>query len=175
MRADDEGNGEWPVLHIGLVDGAEIGGRDEVDPRLLRPAQHHAADAGVGLPVARVDDEVEARRDVGRTVEAVLQMHRQRGEICIIASQHNLLHGRLRMRQLDDLRRGPQAPLHFRKQRVLRYAEGKRKPRAVCGHVGDELLALGADGSEQHRLRIVLDELRQVCEVERLVMPLHMA
>jgi hypothetical protein len=53
-------------------------------------------------------------------------MHRQRGEIRIVAGKHDLLHRRFRARQLDDRRGGTQPPLHFGEQPVLRHAEGSR-------------------------------------------------
>ena len=123
-----------------LVDRAQVARRVEVDAGLGAAAQHQAADADIGEAGLRIDHEIGRRRNIGRAVGAVLEMHGQRGEVGVGAGQHDLLRRRLGARDLDDLRLVAHAPLDLAQQLVRRDAEGARDPRAAAGDVADELL-----------------------------------
>ena len=60
-----------------LIDRAQIARRIQIDAGLGAAAQHQAADADIGEAGLRIDHEIGRRRDVGRAVGAVLQMHGQ--------------------------------------------------------------------------------------------------
>ncbi len=102
-------------------------------------------------------------------------MDRQRGQVGLVAGQHDLLRGRLGARHLDDLGLVAQPALDFGDQCARLDAEGAREPGAAAGHVGDQLLPLRADGAEQHGARIAFERRRDVGEVERLVVSFKLA
>ena len=96
MRADRVSDRHRLVARGGLeIDGAHVARRDQVDAGLPRPAQHDAAAADIGEPGAGKQREVDAGGNIRRAVGAVLQMHRQRAEIGVVALEHHLLHRRL--------------------------------------------------------------------------------
>ncbi len=151
-----------------LVDRAQIAGGDQVDAGLAAAAQHQAAHAHIGPAGLRVDDEIDRGGDIGRAVGAVPEMDRERGEIGILAGEHDLLHRRLRARDLDDIGLVAQPPQQLRQQLGRRDPERARDPRAAAGDVADQLLALRADRAEQHRLGIAFEDRRDVGQLGRL-------
>jgi hypothetical protein len=77
MRADHERHRHALLaLHVLCVKRAQIAWRDEIDARLVAPAQHHAPVSHVALRAVEAARDVDARRNVGAAVLAVLQMHR---------------------------------------------------------------------------------------------------
>ena len=157
-----------------LIDRAQVARRVEVDAGLGAAAQHQAADAHIGEAGLRVDDEVGGRRDIGRAVGAVLEMHGQRGEIGVGAGQHDLLRRRLGARDLDDLGLVAHPLLELAQQLARGDAEGARDPRAAAGDTADQLLALGSGRLEQHRARISFQRLRHVGELGRAAADLEL-
>ena len=96
MRADDEAHRQR--LAGGgarLVDRAQIARRHQVDAGLVAAAQHQPAHAHIGPCGLGIDDVVDRGGDVGPAVGAMAEMHRQRGEIGVVAGEHDLLHRRL--------------------------------------------------------------------------------
>ena len=157
-----------------LIDRAQVARRVEIDAGLGAAAQHQAADADIGEAGLRIDDEIGRRRDIGRAVGAVLEMHGQRGEIGVGAGQHDLLRRRLGARDLDDLGLVAHALLDFAQQLARRDAEGARDARAAAGDAADQLLALGPGRLEQHRARISFQRLRHIGEVGRAAADLQL-
>ena len=85
MQADHESDRQRLAgRRARLVDRAQVARRVEIDAGLLAPAQHQPADADIGQAGLRIDDEIGRGRDIGRAVGAVLQMHRQRGEVGVV-------------------------------------------------------------------------------------------
>ena len=140
---------------------------------MARPAQHDAAATDIGEIAAGKTGEVEARRDVGCSVEPVLQVHRQRREVGRIALVHHMLHRRV----LDPqgLVRRLQALLHRRHQLALVAVERERQAPPRAHDVADELGLLRARRREHHRAGIAVEHARHVDEVDRLVVHLALA
>ena len=101
-------------------------------PASLRPRSIRRRMPTLVKPVFGIDDEVDRGGDVGRAVGAVLQMHRQRGEVGVVAGQHDLLRRRLGARDLDDLGLVAQPPLDFAQQLVRLDAEGAGDAARGC-------------------------------------------
>ena len=114
-------------------------------------AQHQPAHADIGPAGLRIDDVVDRGRDIGPAVGAVLEMHRQRGEVGVVAGQHDLLHRRLGAGDLDDLRLVAQPPQHFGSSSSGATPKARAMPRAAADDVADQLLPLRPDRAEQHR------------------------
>ena len=145
MRADHEAHRQRLAgRRARLVDRAQIARGDEIDAGLAPPAQHQPAHADIGEAGARIDHEIDRGRDVGPAVGAMAEMHRQLGEIGLVAGQHDLLHGRFGARDLEDLRLVAQPALDLRHQAARLDPEGAREPGAAAGDVGDEFLPLRA-------------------------------
>ena len=169
MRADHEAHRQRRAARgARLIERAQVARRHEVDAGLAPAAQHQPADADIGPAGPAVDHIVDRRRNIGTAVGAVLEMHRQRGQVGIIG-EHDLLHRRLGTRYFDDLGLVAQAPLHFRQKLVGRDAERERDARPAAGHAADELLPFGAGGAEPHRLRVAFEHGRDIGEVDRRV------
>ena len=102
MRADRVGD-RHRLLARGAfqINRAHVARRDQVDAGLARAAQHDAAAADIGEAGAGKQRVIDAGGNVRRAVGAVLQMHRQRGEIGLVVLEHDLLHRRLLRRHLD--------------------------------------------------------------------------
>ncbi len=126
-------------------------------------------------PVLRVDDEVDRGRDIGPAVGAVAEMHRQLGEVGILAGEHDLLRGCFGTHDLEDLRLALQAALDFANQRARLDTESACEPGAAAGDVRDQLLPLRSDRAEHHRTRVAFEDGRHVCEIERHRMRLDLA
>ena len=93
MRADRVGDRHRLVACGGFqINGAHVARRDQIDTGLPRAAQHDAAAAHVGVAGVGKHRIVDAGGNVRRAVGAVLQVHRQRGEIGIVVFEHDLLH-----------------------------------------------------------------------------------
>ena len=118
-------------------------------------------------PDFRVDDEVDGRGDIGRAIGAVTEMDRERGEIGVLAGQHDLLHRSFDARDLDDGRLVAQAPQQLGQQCARCDPESARDARAAAGDVADKLLMLGPDRAEQHRFGIAFEDHRDVGEIRR--------
>ncbi len=93
------------------------------------------------------------------------EMHRQGGEIGVVAAQHDLLRRRLGARHLDDVGSVAQPPQQLGDQLPRRHAEGARNPRPAAGDVADQLLPLEPDRAQQHGARIALEDLRDLGQV----------
>ena len=106
-------------------------------------------------PVAGIAREVHAGGDVGAAVLAVLQMHRQLGEVDVGAGHHHLLHRRLVAAHLDEFRLGAQPAQDFRQQLLRRGAERLGEARAARERIADQRMAAGV--LEQHRLGIAFE------------------
>ena len=133
MRADHEAHRHRLAGgRARLIDRAQIARRVEVDAGFRAAAQHQPADADIGPAGLRIDHEVGRRRDIGRAVGAVLEMDGQRGQVGVVAGQHDLLRRRFGARDFDDLRLVAQAPLDFPQQLVRRDAEGARDAAAAA-------------------------------------------
>ena len=92
MRADHETHRQrLPGCRGRLVDRAQIARGNEIDAGLAPAAQHQAAHADIGEAGARIDHEIDRRRDVRAAIGAMAEMHRQRGEIGLIAREDDLL------------------------------------------------------------------------------------
>ena len=170
MRAHHEGHRKGTILHIGFIDRAEIAGRDQINPRLARAAQHQATNARIGHAGAGIDDEIDARRNIGRAIGAMLQMGGQAREIGLLAAQHHLLNRGAGGVHFNDLWREAQAPLHLLAHLVGRHAKGHGEPRAAATDIGDQLLRIYADAGHMHGLRLFVDHLRQIHEIAGDVM-----
>ena len=141
MRADDEAHRQR--LAGGgarFVDRAQIARRDQVDAGFAAATQHQAAHADIGPAGLRIDHEVDRGGDVGGAVGAVPEMDRKRGEIGVVAGEHDLLRRRLGARDLDHVRLVAQPPQQLGQELVRLDAEGARDPRAAAGDVADEFL-----------------------------------
>ncbi len=111
---------------------------------------------------------VDRGGDIGPAVGAVLQMHRQPGQVGVGAGQHHRLAGRLGARHLEHLRLVAQPPLDLLQQLVRLDAERRRDPRAAAHDVADQFRLLGTRGAKQHRLRVALHHLGDAGEIDRL-------
>jgi hypothetical protein len=170
MRADHEAHRQRLAgARARLVDRAQIAGRNQIDAGFAAPAQHQPADAHIGPAGLGIDDEVDARGNIGRAVGAVAKMDGKLCEIGVIAGEHHLLHRRLPARHLKNFRRVAQPTQHLGQKRIRLDAERAREPRAAAGDIGDELGAFRTERAKQHRLRVALEHSRHVGEVGRPV------
>ncbi len=119
-------------------------------------------------PRSGIDGEIHRSGDEGRAVLAVLQMHRKRREVGIVAGEDNLVRRGLGGRHLDNVGFEPQAAADFGGQLVRRDTEGARDAAAAAGDIADEFMPLRAGGAEPHRFRIVLEHGGDVGEIDRL-------
>ena len=69
-----------------LVDRLEIARRDQIDPGLVAAAQHQSAAPGIGPAIHRIDRVIERGGDVGRAIEAMLEVDRKPREIGVLAA-----------------------------------------------------------------------------------------
>ena len=96
VGADDEAHRQRPAFGgARLVERAQVARRDEVDAGLAAAAQHQPAYPHIGPAGAGIERVVDRSGDVGRAVEPVLEMHRERREVGRLAGLHHLLHRRL--------------------------------------------------------------------------------
>jgi len=99
VAADREGDGHALAPgDRGVVERAQIARGVEVDAGGARAAQHQAPATNIGEARLRIARVVDAGRDIRCAVEPVLQVHGQRGQIGIVAGEHDLVHRRLRGR-----------------------------------------------------------------------------
>src|SRR5207237_5769874 len=101
----------------------------------------------------------------GRAIGAVLEMRRERGEVGLLAREHDRLRWRLDARHLDDLRWVAQAALDLMQQLARLDAERARYAAAAAGDVGRKLLPLGADRAKHDRTRVAFEHLGDVGEI----------
>ena len=162
VRADHVGDRRLLALrHRFEKDRARVARRDHVDAGGARAAQHDAAAADVGVAGVAELHDVEAGGDIGRAVLAVLQMHRQRAEIGVLALQHHLLHRRVGGRDLHRLVRIGE-PLGDRRQQArLVGVERQRQPLARAHDVADQFGLLRPDRLEPGRARIAVEHARR--------------
>ena len=170
VRADHDGDRQALAAGVGgAVDRAQIARRVEVDPRNPAAAQHEPAHADIGQPGPRVAREIEPGRDIGRAVERVLEMDRERGEIRLAPLQHHLLHRRPVARNLDWRDRRGDALQDRRHQPALLGPERQGQPRPAPHQIADQRRALRPGAPEQHRLRVAVEPRRHPGQRDRLV------
>ena len=151
-----------------FIDRAQIAGADEIDAGLVLAAQHQPADADIGHTGFAVAHIIDRGRDVGRAVEPMRQMHGQRGEIDLIAGQHDLLHRRIGARDLDQLGLVLEALDHLGHELGRLDAEGQRHPRPAADDIAHQLGLLRPRGFEPDR--VVAFELgSEIGEIDRLL------
>ena len=170
MRADDKRHRQRLAGRgAGFIDRAQVARRDKIDAALLAATQHQPANADVGEAVARIDDIVDAGRNIRAAVDAMLKMNRQLGEIGVVAGEHDLLHRRDIARDFDRDRLLLQATLDFRQQLVGRDFECAREPRPAGEHVADQFLFLRPGGAEQRGLAVAVERCGDIGEIDRLI------
>jgi hypothetical protein len=175
-RADHIGDRRLLALrHRFEIDRPGIARRDHIDAGGARSAQHDAAAADVVMAGVAELHDVEAGGNVGRAVFAVLQMHRQRAEIGLLALQHHLLHRGVRRRDLHRLVRTGETLRDRREQPCLVGVERKRKTLARSHDVADQLGLLRADRLEPGRARIAVQHGADLDQIDRLVVHLAFA
>ncbi len=156
--------------HAGLIERAQIAGRVEIDAGGARPPQHQPPAADIGEAVLRVAGVIDAGGNIGRAVEPVLHVHRQRCEIGVVAGQHHLVHGRLARGDLDRGDRMLQAfPQHCGKSGFIG-VECRRQAPACAHDVADELGSLRPDRAKPHCVRIAVEHGRDIDQIDRRVM-----
>ena len=95
-------------------------------------------------PVLGSIDIVDRGGDIRPAVGAVLQMHRQLGDVGVVAGQHHRLAGRLGARHLENLGLVAEPPLDFLQQLVRLDAERRGEPAAAAHDVADQFRLLRA-------------------------------
>ena len=167
MRADDEADRQrFAARRARLIDRAQIARRDEVDAGLVPAAQHQPAHADIGLAGAgrRV---VDRRRNIGRAVEAVLEMDRQRREVGVSPISTTCCTGASARVDLDQLRRR-------RRRRWISAAicsGATPKARARRERLPTTLPTSSTSGPTcgTDRLRIAVQDRGDVGEIDRVV------
>ena len=133
MAADGECDRQALTLrHRRLVEGAQIAQGVEIDAGGAEPAQHQPAAADIGEAGFGVAREIDAGRNVGRAIEAWLQVHGKQRQVGVVPGQHHLLHRSLRGGHPDRRQRMSQ-PLaqRSRESRPRRY---RARQRAGAGY-----------------------------------------
>ena len=138
-------------------------------PAARGPAQHQPAAADIGEARFRVARIIDAGGDVGRAVEPVLEVHRQRGQIGLVAGQHDLMHRRLRGRHLDRRQRMAQALAQHRGKASLVGVERGGQAATRSHDVADELRLLRPDRAEPDRIGIAVQHRGHVDQIDRIV------
>lgn len=171
MGTDDERNrGLFAPSDRGLVYGAKIGRRVEVDARLAPSSQHQPADPDIGKAGGWVVDEIDRGRNIGSAVEPVLKRHRQTGEIGRLALEHDLVYRSVGGFDLDDRLRRLEPFQKLLQHRAFVDAECSREATSGPHDVAHHLRLLGPGGTKQDRLFIVIEMGRELGQRDRLVM-----
>ena len=123
-------------------------------------------------PVFAEPHDIEAGGDIGRAVLAVLQMHRQRTKIGLLALQHHLLHRSVLGRDFHWLVRIREPSSDRRKQPALVGVERERQSLARSHNVADQLCFFRSDRLEPGRARVAVEHLADVDQIDRLVVDL---
>ena len=170
MAADREGDRHALASgDRGLIERAQIARGIEVDAGGARAAQHQAAATDIGDARLRVARIVDAGGDIGRAVEPVLQVDRQRGQVGIVAGQHDIVHRSVRGRHLDRSDRMAQAFAQDGGKAGLVGLERGGKAAPGAHHVADELGLLRPHRAEPDRVGIAVEHRRHVDEIDRIV------
>ena len=145
------------ALEAREIDVAQVAWCDQVDPGRCPPAHHEAAQADVRQPARRIAREIHAGRDIEPAILAMLEMHRQFGEIDIAADRDHLLYRRLFAGDLDEFRLAPQPPQDLGQELLRRHAECRGKTRTARERIADERPSRRV---EQDRPRIGVEHAR---------------
>ncbi len=169
MRAHGERDRQLlAARRMRFIDRAQIAGADEIDAGLVLAAQHQPADADIGHAGLAVAHIIDRSGDIRRAIEPVGKMHRQRGEIDLIAREHDFLHRRVGARDLDQLGLVLEALDHFGHELARLDAEGQRHARTAAHDIAHELGFFGSRGFEPDRL-VVLEFGGEIGEIDRLL------
>ena len=96
-------------------------------------------------------------------------MHRQSGDVDVVAGDDDFLHRRVGARQLDEFGLQLQPSLQLLPQLASLDAEGPRQSLAAADRVADEFDALAADVAEPDGLLVALQDFGDLGEVDALV------
>ena len=176
MRADRVGDRHRLVAGGAFeINGAHVAWRDQVDAGVAFAAQHDAAAAHIGEARAGKQCVIDAGGNVRCAVGAMLQMHRQRGEVSFVLLEHDLLHRRLLRRHPDGRLQAIEALVDRAQKIALVGAERGGEPLARAHDVADQFGFLGSRRLEQHRPRIAVQRPGDVDEIDGLVAHLALA
>ena len=177
MRADREIQMQMlAALHAFQEHALEVRHLRQVRQHGGARAQHQPAAADIAPPGLRIDRIVDGRRQIRRAVVLVLHVERQPGQVDGVAGEHDLLHRRLGLRNLDHRLRVRHPPPEFlRKIALVARAERGGVTAAAAADRADDLEMLGPGILEQCRLGRGLDHGADVGERDRLVVDIDLA
>jgi hypothetical protein len=170
VTSDGERNRQSSALRDrSLIQGSQITRGVKIDACSARRPQHHPAAAQICAPGLRIAREVDAGGNVRCTVESVLKMDGQSGQIGIRASQHLLMDRGFSGRHFDRLERHRQPPSQFVRKPDLAYAERAGQSPSRSHDVADKLRAFRPDIAKPYRLRIAVKHPGYMSQSDRLL------
>ena len=151
------------------IHGAQIAGRNQIDPSFVAAAQHQAAIADIAFGPIKIATDIDAGGNIRGAIFVVLKMNRKARKIRICAGQHDVMHWRFRTRYFDRRDGRGRAFQELRKKFLFCDAKGQGQAPPAAHDIADEFGLFCAGLPDQNRLGIAVKTGGDINEIDRLV------